>query len=73
MHDNRCRSGVAFALAATAALLASAAPLRAETPDDEIETVTDQVELASRATNRVIVPVPLAGPQLGAGVALGAI
>ena len=51
----------------------AAQPLRAETPDDEIETIVDEAEQASRATNRIIVPVPLAGPQIGAGLAVGAI
>jgi hypothetical protein len=53
--------------------LMAAAPLRAEPPDDTVETAEDQVELASRVTNRVIVPVPLAAPQIGVGVALGAV
>jgi hypothetical protein len=56
-----------------AAVLLVAAPLHAQTPDDEVETIADRAELAARAVNRVIVPVPLAGPQLGAGVALGAV
>lgn len=51
----------------------TAQPILAETPDDEIETIADQAELVSRATNRIIVPVPLAGPQLGVGIALGAV
>lgn len=45
----------------------------AQTPDDEVESLTDRAELASRATNRVLVPVPLAGPQLGIGLGLGAV
>jgi hypothetical protein len=56
-----------------AALMLAAVPLCAQTPDDEVETIADRAELAARAVNRVIVPVPLAGPQLGAGVALGAV
>ena len=57
-----------------AAMLGNVAqPLRAEPPDNEVETITDQAELASRATNRVIVPVPLATPQLGFGLGLGAV
>jgi hypothetical protein len=54
-------------------VMGAAQPIWAETPDDEIETITDRAELAARATNRIIVPVPLAGPQLGAGIALGAV
>jgi hypothetical protein len=53
--------------------MAAAQPTWAETPDDEVETLVDRAELAARATNRIIVPVPLAGPQLGAGIALGAV
>lgn len=62
-----------FRLIAAATALAAAQPLWAETPDDEVETIADRAELASRATSRVIVPVPLAGPQLGAGLGLGAV
>lgn len=50
-----------------------AQPLWAETPDDELEAITDRAALAARAVNRVIVPVPLAGPQLGVGLGLGAV
>lgn len=60
-------------LLGTAMAVAAAQPLWAATPDDEVETIADKAELASRATNRLIVPVPLAGPQLGAGIALGAV
>jgi hypothetical protein len=60
-------------LSCAAMLVLAAQPLWAATPDDEIETVAEEAALASRATNRLIVPVPLAGPQLGAGIALGAV
>ena len=50
-----------------------AQPLREQTLDNEVETITSGAELISRATNRVIVPVPLAGPQLGFGLGLGAV
>lgn len=56
-----------------ATALSVAQPLWADPPDDGIETAADQVELAARASSRIIVPVPLAGPQLGFGVALGAV
>jgi outer membrane protein assembly factor BamA len=62
-----------FHLLGAAIAMVAAQPTWAETPDDEIETIVDQVELSSRATNRIIVPVPLAGPQLGAGLGLGAV
>jgi hypothetical protein len=59
--------------ALAAALVLVAVPLPAQTPDDEVETIAERAELAARSVNRVIVPVPLAGPQLGAGLALGAV
>jgi hypothetical protein len=61
----RLMAGLAMAMAASAT--------SAETPDDEVETIAYRAELMGRATNRVIVPVPLAGPQIGAGLALGAV
>jgi hypothetical protein len=49
------------------------APLHAEPPDDDLETLVERTKVVSRTTSRVIVPVPLAGPQIGAGIAVGAV
>jgi hypothetical protein len=77
VHPDSTRVRVALSAAAlllgAVSILATAQPLAAQTPDDELDTIAERAELASRATNRVIVPVPLAGPQLGAGLAFGAV
>jgi hypothetical protein len=73
MSCNRCAMSRTLRILGAVIIVTASQPSWAETPDDEIETITDRAERASRATNRVIVPVPLAGPQLGAGLALGAV
>ena len=62
------RLGLALLIAAV-----STTPVLADPADDELETMVDKSVLASRATSRIIVPVPLAGPQIGVGLALGAV
>ncbi len=49
------------------------APLHADPTDDELDPIVEKAALAARATSRLIVPVPLAGPQIGAGLAIGAV
>lgn len=73
MTRNCCAMSRTLRILGAVIIVTASQPSWAETPDDEIETINDRAELASRATNRVIVPVPLAGPQLGAGLALGAV
>jgi hypothetical protein len=60
-------------LLAAAGALAAAPPALAQGDEDDLDSVDDLTEQAARATNRVIVPLPLGGPQLGAGLALGAV
>lgn len=58
------------------ALLLLSAPLRAEAPDgphDELDKELEAATETARATNRVLIPVPLANPQIGAGVGLAAV
>ena len=55
------------------AQLVNSIPALSQTSDDEIDRAPEDIVKAGRATKRIIVPVPLAGPQLGAGVALGAV
>jgi hypothetical protein len=66
------RRWLRLAIGVAVALLPSL-PALADPQDDELETLVDKAALASRATNRLIVPVPLAGPQIGAGLAVGAV
>lgn len=53
--------------------IVAALPVHAEPPDDAIERTADDAVKVGRASNRIVVPVPFVGPQLGAGLALGAV
>lgn len=52
------------------------APLCAEDPggpQDELDKELEATTQTARATNRVLIPVPLANPQIGAGIGLAAV
>jgi len=59
-------------LCTSACIALFAAPqASAESADDEIEAIGDKAIQSRRASSRIIIPVPLATPQLGAGLLLG--
>jgi len=47
------------------------AAARCETPADDMSELADQAAEVVSATNRIIVPIPIADPQLGTGLGLG--
>jgi hypothetical protein len=62
--------------AIAALLLLPSAPLWAEDPNsgqDELDTGVEAATETARAVNRVLIPVPLVNPQLGAGLGLAAV
>lgn len=64
--------GRAIALAALA-LLIPAKPALAQSPDQQVEEITDQATMATEVSKRLIIPVPLSSPTLGTGGAIAAI
>jgi len=62
----------AIRLALLACGLLLALPLPAETSEEELEALGDKAIIGGLATSRIIIPVPLVTPQLGAGLGVGA-
>ena len=53
------------------ALLIFSTSALAEPPDQEIEEISETTANVGKSTERIIVPVPITDPQLGAGLGLG--